>query len=250
MALTWANAVEIIRPYVVRILTPTGSGTGFVLARGTTADFCVVATAAHVIEHAHSWLEPVRLDHTASSQHQLLKSGDRAIFMDEKRDTAALLFKPDKNLDVPQPALPMAPKDHHLRVGFEVGWIGFPAVSPTNLCFFGGRVSAFLESDSAYLIDGVSIHGVSGGPAFEVTADANAPTIIGVVSAYIPNLSTGQPLPGLAVVRDVTQFHELADLFSSLDQAQEKQSPPAPTPPPAEPSRQESASAEPTGAGR
>jgi hypothetical protein len=52
-----------------------------------------------------------------------------------------------------------------------------------------------------------------------------------VVSAYVPNRATGEVLPGLSVVRDVTQFHELAPSFASLDQAREAEPPPE-TPPP------------------
>lgn len=59
--------------------------------------------------------------------------------------------------------------------------------------------------------------------------------LLGIVSAYIPNRATGDVLPGLAVVRDVTQFHKLVKDFKSLDEAkeEEEETPPAepPTPP-------------------
>ncbi len=48
---------------------------------------------------------------------------------------------------------------------------------------------------------------------------------MGVVSAYVPNRATGDVLPGLSVVRDVSQFHELAPTFASLDQAREAEPP-------------------------
>ena len=57
---------------------------------------------------------------------------------------------------------------------------------------------------------------------------ARTQAVIGVVSAYVPNRATGDVLPGLSVVRDVTQFHELAPTFASLDQARDAE-------PPAEP---------------
>ena len=91
---------------------------------------------------------------------------------------------------------------------------------------FSGRISAWIESDNAYLVDGVAINGVSGGPAFIV-----GNMLIGVVSAYIPNRAMGEPLPGLAVVRGVNQYHDLAQEFETLDQAKAKEIPPTEPPP-------------------
>jgi hypothetical protein len=52
------------------------------------------------------------------------------------------------------------------------------------------------------------------------------------VSAYIPNRATGDVLPGLAVIRDVIQFQELANTFKSFDQAKEEETTPIEPPPP------------------
>jgi len=54
----WHEAVEIVTPHVVRITTPIGSGTGFLIARSKNGNVCGVATAAHVIDHAHYWEQP------------------------------------------------------------------------------------------------------------------------------------------------------------------------------------------------
>lgn len=54
---------------------------------------------------------------------------------------------------------------------------------------------------------------------------------MGVVSAYVPNRATGEALPGLAVVRDVSQFHDLAPTFGTLEQAKSQETAPARTPP-------------------
>ena len=135
----------------------------------------------------------------------------------------------------PFPADPLAliPKDMFPKVGNKIGWLGFPAIPTANLCFFSGRVSAWVQSLSAYLVDGVAINGVSGGPAFHVVEfDPGAVFITGVLSAYVPNRATGEVLPGLSVVRGVSQFHELAPSFASLDEARESE-PPADPPPPA-----------------
>ena len=46
--------------------------------------------------------------------------------------------------------------------------------------------------------------------------------------AYVPNRVTGELLPGLSVIRDVVQFHELAPTFESLSEAKESESPATP----------------------
>jgi hypothetical protein len=134
-------------------------------------------------------------------------------------------------LDLPDPALPMMAKDRYLKSGVDIGWLGFPAIPRASLCFFSGHVSAYLQEDAAYLVDGVVINGVSGGPAFRRVA--GSAELIGVVSAYIPNRATGDVLPGVAVVRDVNRFHDLAERLSTLDEAQAQQNPPGEPPPPA-----------------
>lgn len=229
MPTSWPETVDLITPYVVRISTPRGSGTGFIIYNAENSNICAVATAAHVINHSHYWEELIRIDHVQSGQSLLVRHAQRAIFLDERRDTAAILFD---RTDVPFPAEPLslAPEKKFLKVGNEIGWLGFPAIGPSTLCFFGGKVSAWLDNEEAYLVDGVTINGVSGGPAFHGT-DA-APWIMGVVSAYIPNRATGEVLPGVGVVRAVNQFHELAPRFASLAQAKDEEVPPTSPPPP------------------
>jgi len=219
----WFEVVDIIRPHVVRISTPRGSGTGFLVSHAKTNPICAVATAAHVIDHAHYWEEPIRVDHVSSGKSLLIRHTDRAIFLDSRRDTAAILFL-GQDLPFPADTLPLAPEGKYLRVGNEIGWLGFPAISASNLCFFGGKVSACLTQEEAYLVDGVAINGVSGGPAFHQTRATVI--IMGVVSAYVPNRATGEALPGLGIVRNVKQFHELTPTFASLDAAKAQESPP------------------------
>jgi hypothetical protein len=234
----WSQAVEILEPHVVRISTPGGSGSGFLISNGKTSGVCGIATAAHVVDHAHYWEEPIRIDHVASDESLVIRRDKRAIFLDPARDTAALLFECE-DIPFPDEPLSLTPKDMFLKVGNRVAWLGFPAIPQASLCFFAGSVSAWVESLSAYLVDGVAINGVSGGPAFHVTEDEDKPLIlIGVVSAYVPNRATGEALPGLSVVRDVAQFHELAPTFASLEQAQEAEppaEPPSPSPEPEDP---------------
>jgi hypothetical protein len=224
----WHEGIDALSPYVVRISTPQGSGTGWMVSRSRTTDLVAVATAAHVIDHAHYWEQPIRLHHVASGVTVLLRAADRAIHLDEMRDTAGIVVGIG-NLPFPTDPLPLITEGNILRTGVEFGWVGFPALANGSLCFFSGRVSSFIHGPDMYLVDGVAINGVSGGPAFRVAGGID---IIGVVSAYIPNRATGEVLPGVAVVRDVTQFWDLANRFRDFDQAKAQETPPEQTPPP------------------
>jgi hypothetical protein len=186
-----------------------------------------IATAAHVVSHAHYWEEPIRVEHISSGKSVLLRATDRAITIHENCDTAAIVFKVG-DIDFPGEPLALFKKDHYLKPGVEIGWSGFPAIPKASLCFFSGRVSAYLEDDHAYLVDGVAINGVSGGPVFRIAYDSVE--LIGVVSAYAPNRATGESLPGLAVIRDVEEFHEVTEQFKNLEEAQAQQTPPSEAP--------------------
>ena len=226
----WSEAYEAIEPYVVRIATPSGSGTGFLVSR-TKGNLIAIATAAHVVDHAHYWEQPIRIEHFATAKSVLLRQADRAIFLEEDRDTAALVFNIGE-LDLPSTPPVLGPEGRFLKVGCELAWVGFPAVASVNLCFFSGRVSAHRPDEHTYLVDGVAINGVSGGPAF--WNGGNRLSVTGVVSAYIPNRASGIVLPGLSIIRDVSQFHDITKRFKSLDKARSEQSTPQEPPPPAE----------------
>src|SRR4051794_35987262 len=98
--LEWGDVVDTITPHVVRIMTPQGSGTGFLVTRAADGSACGIATAAHVINHAHFWEQPIRIEHIASGKTLLLRSTDRAIFTHPTKDTAGIVFNP---LDIPFP---------------------------------------------------------------------------------------------------------------------------------------------------
>ncbi len=229
--LGWPQAIEQVTKRVVKLTTPRASGTGFILSPILGSSFVVVATAAHVIDNSHYWEEPIRVQRADSSETVLLHATERAIFLDEAFDTAALLFHSDI-LTVPPEPIELTPEGKFLPIGNEVGWLGYPAVA-NALCFFSGRISAMLHDQRAYLVDGVAINGVSGGPAFHVLGGQKL-VVVGVVSAYIPNRATGEALPGLSVVRDVVQFQALAKQFASIKEAKEKEVVPSTPPPPPE----------------
>jgi hypothetical protein len=224
----WYQAVDELKLHMVRIATPNGTGSGFLLPWSSRTGLCAVATASHVIDHAFYWEQPIRLDQIESSKTVLLRQDQRAILSDPKRDTAVLVFEAGA-IRPPEADLEFIPEEKHLKVGNEVGWLGFPAIS-SSLCFFSGHVSAWQQSDQAYLIDGVAINGVSGGVVFFL--GPTQPVAVGVVSAYVPNRATGEVLPGLAVARDVSYLHEQATNFSTFDEARAAQSVPDPPAPP------------------
>lgn len=224
----WHEAVSVLRPHIVKISTPDCSGTGWLVSRSKRTELCAVATAAHVIDHAHYWEQPIRLYHPASNKTVLIHKSERAINLNQDMHTAGMLF-PIGELSLPDEPLEMLANSKFIKVGVEIGWLGFPAIPRAGLSFFSGRVSSYNMDDSTYFVDGVAINGVSGGPAFQRKADG-PPVLIGVVSAYIPNRATGAVLPGVAVVQDVSYLHELAAQFRSIDEAKESETPPTPPP--------------------
>lgn len=221
----WQEAVEMLRPHVVRLATPDHAGTGFLFSYAADGGICGIATAAHALHQASLWEQPIRLEHFSTGAERLLRHGDRSIVVDEKTDTAALVFLRDE-FPLPDRVLPVTPGSMNYRVGIEIGWVGFPAVARDQLCFFSGRISAWLEQEQAYLVDGVAINGVSGGPAFHVD-ERGRPVLLGVVSAYLPNKALGGTLPGVSVVQHIGHLAKWVTSLRSLENGDS-------TPPPQE----------------
>lgn len=215
--ISWQEAVEKIRPYVVRIATPEHSGTGFLFAFAADGGICGLATAAHAVSQAHLWEQSIRIEHTATGAERLLRPGERTIVVDPDTDTAAIVFLRD-GLPLPDTLLPVTPEATSFKVGIEIGWVGFPSVARDELCFFSGRISAWREHAKSYLVDGVAINGVSGGPAFHVD-DSGRPLLLGVVSAYLPNKAVGGALPGLSVVQHVGHLEKWVQSLKALEQS-------------------------------
>ena len=213
----WQAAVERVRPYCVRISTPDHSGTGFLFASAAEGQICGLATAAHTLAQAQLWEQPLRLEHSATGTERLIRADDRTIVVDEETDTAALVLVRD-GFPLPEALLPTTPESLYHRVGVEIGWVGFPSVAHDHLCFFSGRVSAWHEKKQAYLVDGVAISGVSGGPAFAFD-DAGQLQLLGVVSAYLPNKAAGSALPGLSVVQHIGHLEKWVQSLRSTEEA-------------------------------
>jgi len=222
----WHEGINALQPHLVHISTPRGSGTGWLVSVSTTTDLCAIATAAHVVDYAHFWEEPIRILHPASGTSVLFRANERAIHLESSLDSAAIVIHRGE-LPLPAATLKLIEPGYYIKAGVEIGWLGYPAVHQSNACFFSGRVSYYNESRQQYLVDGVAINGVSGGPTFRMLL--NEPELIGIVSAYIANRATGESLPGVAVIQNVAQFYDIAQRFRSLDEAKVSETPPQET---------------------
>ncbi|MCA9233421.1 MAG: trypsin-like peptidase domain-containing protein [Planctomycetales bacterium] len=217
--MTWSKVQKKIKPYLIRIETQQGSGTGFLFAYNPTGSLAAIATAAHVIDHAHDWKQPIKLIHDETGKVAFVGEDQRVVFLNQTRDAATILV-PKGTLPFPDTTFPIADSASYRAVGSELAWTGFPSVAYPTLCFFSGRVSAFLMQQDCYLIDGVAINGVSGGPVFcEKTSET--PEIVGIISAYLPNRSGDTP--GLLRAQDITPFVETLSTLQSMHEAKERE---------------------------
>lgn len=182
--------------------------------------WCGVATGAHVIEEADKWQKPIKIRHEESGEVAFLKADQRAIHIDWDTDSAVIIFFRG-SIDFPENPIPLNPLGNSLGIGSEVGWMGFPNIQQYTLCFFSGNVSARQEFRNAYLINGVSIHGVSGGPVLH-KHETDGVQIVGIVSAYHANRATGESLPGLLIAQDVSHFQGVLRHVRSADDANKK----------------------------
>lgn len=204
----WADAVREVLPHVVRIEVPDSYGSGFHIAhrRERRQQLASIATAAHVVAHARKWQEPIRLSGHKSSV--ALEPRQYRMALNDDLDLA-IIEVPWEAVDFPPEPLPTVASARTLPSGFPIAWCGYPNIVEEINCFFSGHVSAPLAAEGDYLVDGVVIHGVSGGPAF-VQAGGQC-TIVGVLSQYLPNRTNGDSLPGLGVVRSINPLVQFFD---------------------------------------
>lgn len=103
-------------------------------------------------------------------------------------------------------------------LSWTVPRLRFRTIDPNTLCFFDGKISAWNESKAAYLIDGVAINSVSGGPVLRRAGESVA--IIGSISAY-RRVASGAT-PGLSVAQDVAHFQQIVTSFKNVAEAARK----------------------------
>lgn len=217
----WNDVVQRVTPYIVKIETPTGYGSGFLCLYNETKNLCGIATAYHVVRDTEEWQQPLRILHYPSTTQAFLKDDQRIVYYNAQNDSAVLLIKAGQ-LDLPEKPIPLLPTERPLDVGTEVGWLGFPSIAQHTLCFFSGNISAWQENTHTYLIDGVAIGGVSGGPVLCMSKTEGV-QIVGTVSAYRAGNVGGGTTPGLAFAQDVSYFHDVAGRVKSFDEAKKEE---------------------------
>ena len=221
--MNWDIIVDKLNSHIVKIETQDGHGTGFLALYNEDKTLCGVATAMHVVARADEWQQPIRLKHHLSGKTVFIeaKKDERAIWLDPETDSAVILF-PKKEFPLPEDSISLLPRESSINIGIEVGWLGFPSVAPDDLCFFSGNISAQQEIRKAYLIDGVAINGVSGGPVFHAT-EADGIRIVGIVTEYWANQARIGTLPGLLLAQDVSHFHGAASRLKTIEEAIKKE---------------------------
>ena len=149
-----------------------------------------------------------------------MKESGRVIWAGEEKDSAVILCGLS-DLKLPEEPIGLFPSGTRLPIGVEVAWLGYPGIAEYTLCFFSGNVSAFWEFRNAYLIDGVAINGVSGGPVIHCSDPAcgDKVQIVGAISAYRANRATGEVLPGLSIAQDISHFQDSLSHIRNLDEA-------------------------------
>ncbi len=216
----WYELVDIITPSIVKIETPDGHGTGFFIGYNQEHTWALIATAGHVVENADHWLQPIRIHNIAKKKSVLLQESSRVMFPDPSvdGDTAIIFAQISKvsELDLPEKPIGFIESGMILKVGVDVAWLGYPGIAPNTLCFFSGNVSA--RRPRAYLIDGVSVPGVSGGPVFYCSVEGE-PTLVGSISGY---LSPERAVLGLCVAHDVSHLQKTLETIKNQQEAEEK----------------------------
>ena len=215
--MNWNEVVEKVTPHVVKIETTHGYGTGFLCGYTSAkrgAQFCLITTAGHVVSRANKWRGPIRIHHSVSGEISFLSNAKRTAIIDEKKDSAVLLIDTSDlgKIKMPKEPIKLRPIEKSLKIGVEVGWLGFPAITEKTLCFFSGSVSAIQEKRGAYLIDGVAIPGVSGGPVLYADPTEGV-QIVGFITAYWAK----KEQLGLSVAQDVSHSHSIAEVIKRIE---------------------------------
>lgn len=216
-SLKWHVAMSSIKARVFKIRTPRGHGTGFHLGNfGKLKNLCAVATAFHVVEEAEDWGEPLKLIHAQTQKQLSLKDEHRAIFTYPDSDLAIIVFASSRDLVMSDDEVELLPSLKRLSDGVEIAWCGYPGIAEGRLCFFHGFTSAFIDAKKGYLVDGVAINGVSGGPVFYLPPQTQRPVVVGVVTAYIANKGV---LPGVSMIAPVSPFEKRIKFLQNLGEA-------------------------------
>jgi hypothetical protein len=197
---SWEETISKIEPLVYQVRAGDALGTAFVIGMSGPRDggrHLSLVTAWHVVKDVVTTDASLDLIDFKGTAISTLSNGPMTIcpIGPAECDSALMIVPTREPLLNPDALFPM-PLRTMLARGAELGWLGFPGLVYPELCFFKGVVSGHREDPSIYLVDGVAINGVSGGPAF----DRNG-LMVGLVSSYVPNRrGDGATLPGLLIV--------------------------------------------------
>jgi hypothetical protein len=215
MGNAWARAYSLLRDYVVRINTEHGNGSGVLVS---TSDHAYgIATARHVIEDSLAAKKQIRVHHVPSGHSEAVVTPRALCYLFKETDLALMVLHKGC-LELPEPRLRLMAPDQRLSAGSSVAWCGYPYFSQDELCIFRGSICCRKQTPESYLIDGVAVSGVSGGPVFVLDEDPERPPIIvaGIATAYMPNRAGGstEALPGVTVAQPVAP---LINIFRDMN---------------------------------
>lgn len=122
---SWQHCVDVVKPHVVRLTTPTGHGTGFLVHR--RGCWVAVATARHVVADAHERGVPIEV-HWKNLDAETVPVAGRILRVDPERDFAVLAWLVDRSVApfLPEEPLPLLGHKSFVRTGVTVGWLGYP----------------------------------------------------------------------------------------------------------------------------
>lgn len=202
--LPWDKVVERVQKAVFRLYAGNSAGTCFAISIGSVREgnshYVAFATAWHVLEDlpgTPGCLRLVSADGTVTVS-DTTASVSFCRLGPERFDTGLIFVQTPTSLLTQEDLLPTLPFGWQMARGTEIGWLGFPGLVEPELCFFKGVVSGYLNDPPTYLVDGVAVNGVSGGPAFD-----NRAHVIGLVSSYLPNTLGNMTLPGILTLMPI-----------------------------------------------
>ena len=202
MDMNWPSIIPKVEPLVFRVHAGEFMGTAFAVGVSDSdgGRHTMLATALHVVQSVLGNDRPIDLLRGDGVWLSTLSEGPIVIrpVGPPEFDIALIQVSTKEPLLTRSQLLPM-PLETMLPRGADVGWLGYPGLAFPELCFFRGVVSGYRERPPLYLLDGVAINGVSGGPAFDRDG-----LLIGIVSAYLPNQIThSTTLPGLMMLTPI-----------------------------------------------
>ena len=215
---SWDSHYKLISPFVVKITTDKGSGTGLITAESDA--HIHIITALHVVKDCLFYgicFYDEKFFVCPTQDAKIIApnpSIDCAVFSIPKK------IIPPNNASTGILPFPILAIHDKIDIGTAVGWIGYPGIFASLTAkpgFFSGSISG-ISTNNSYLIDGTAINGVSGGPVISIIKRPDntiGPVIIGIITSYLPNIAStpgqGQiALPGVAIALNFSSLTKTA----------------------------------------